>query len=71
MSDGWQPIETAPKDQAIWGWVQDWSMQSVAWFADDRWWMPAMFRSRVAIPKPTHWRPLPPPPRHKTGTPPA
>ena len=61
-NNGWQPIETAPKYEAIWCWLPDWKMQCVAWFDEDEWWSPVRRDARMAIPDPTHWRPLPEPP---------
>ncbi len=62
--EGWQPIETAPKDAYLLGWWPYWSSTPViVKFATAR----GRWESEVALQddtadKPTHWMPLPPAP---------
>lgn len=59
---GWQPIETAPRDQRIL--VRNGvTGPYVTQFTDGQW--PLGFWSRFGewYPQPSHWRPLPDPPR--------
>lgn len=60
----WQPIETAPKDGtpvlvATAFWVRDayWSHAFEGWYSN-----------HSAVPPPTHWMPLPPPPADMENT---
>lgn len=79
----WQPIETAPKDgtEIILGIPLKWGKMSLD-KKDDRvgtgfynagayWYDKKHFvwRNRVAniTTSPTHWQPLPPPPKHESG----
>ena len=62
MGERWEPIETAPTKTPVWVWLEAWHMQCVAWLEGDQWWAPVLREGRVAIPAPTHWRPLPDPP---------
>lgn len=64
VQDGWQPIETAPKDGSsvlvyegfepivTEGW----------WDAEDEMWRPSGSRNYPFWHQPTHWQPLPDPP---------
>lgn len=59
MSDGWLPIETAPKDGTrmdIWEGASETRWVDVG-FDGDGW----VTRFGTAV-EPTHWRPAPPPP---------
>lgn len=63
----WQPISTAPKDgTAIWAgwWDSDTFIpgcnQKPAKFFKGRWWEP---NEDYPLRPPTHWMPLPPPPK--------
>lgn len=55
--DGWEPIETAPKDSSAFiGWngsVRQWTR-----WLEGEWWSPESHFEWT----PTHWRPLPTPP---------
>ncbi len=65
----WQPIETAPKDQEILGWANAWHL--IKWF--EKWDYDRRFPEAATeggwiiggghVVKPTHWMPLPEPPR--------
>jgi len=60
----WQPIETAPKDGAwlLLYWVtMPITLYPFCAFWDDGWWHPS-FRDYGEV-FPTHWMPLPEPPR--------
>lgn len=62
--EGWQPINTAPKNRPVQVWAADkehhW-LPFTACLEVDRWARPA---SRDGLPfEPTHWRELPNPPR--------
>lgn len=67
QSDGWQPIETAPKDgtqilvaYAGWAWVE------IASYDEDlRAWM--ITNDDAADDLPTYWQPLPSPPSKQEG----
>jgi len=76
LDEGWQPIETAPKDGTrIWGWFPhrqecfalSWAFneydEDVNWTLDDE---ESACRTHG---KPTHWMPLPAPPATKEPTP--
>lgn len=64
MSEEWQPLETAPKDgRAILGFIPGWFAICGTWFQDGQWWMAAGQDGRMGCPPPTHWMPLPEPPR--------
>lgn len=79
MSDWpeWQSIETAPKDGTrILGWGKGMVVWEIAWrgvrppgFPADRWsdewigWTRVSFQDGPGCIKPTHWLPLPPPPK--------
>jgi len=76
LDEGWQPIETAPKDgRRIWGWFPyrqecftlSWSFndydEDVNWTLDDG------ESACCTHGKPTHWMPLPAPPAAKEPTP--
>ncbi len=67
-AEGWQPIETAPKDGAHILVAKPGSQPIRAWFQNHRWWMhgrgpfdgsPVDLTGNHA---PTHWMPLPAPP---------
>lgn len=65
----WQPIEMAPKDGTAILVSDGWRTHCVEWFEEFEWWgvddnKLGPFRLRGAAP--THWMPLPPPPK---GTP--
>lgn len=81
LDDGWQPIETAPKDfvdgsyfvgQWILGtdgdkidtmrWTTEYPCSKGVWM---RYYEPTEYISNICHWKPTHWRPLPPPPQDK------
>lgn len=63
-SYGWQPIETAPKDQRILVWTGV-EMYCAHWakniFTDDEAWIVAQWGDNrdQALVRPTHWMPLP------------
>lgn len=60
--DGWQPIETAPKDgREIIVFGGRYEAPAVTQ-ADGDWWRSSTARGLCGLP--THWRPLPPPPAH-------
>ena len=62
MTD-WQPIETAPKDiGAIIGSNGQWVL-AMRWATNGMTWTSEYHRSAVV---PTHWMPLPNPPKEKT-----
>jgi hypothetical protein len=64
---GWQPIETAPKDTRVLLWGTFWNDRDVFQYPliglwspqDEHWLIPCEYRFKV---RPTHWQPLPPPP---------
>lgn len=59
----WQPIETAPKDiGAIIGSNGQWVL-AMRWATNGMAWTSEYHRSAVV---PTHWMPLPNPPKEKT-----
>jgi hypothetical protein len=62
MMDGWQPIETAPNDGIrVLLWHSTWQAPSSGqWYGDK--WSVGYDLSPFAM-QPTHWRPLPPPPK--------
>ena len=73
-NNGWQPIETAPKDRAIdiWAkiWLSDFDTFKGQRFPDCRWKtkdaMGAWPEGWSGVDKgwrPTHWQPIPEPPR--------
>jgi hypothetical protein len=58
--DGWQPIETAPKDENILLWVpDDYGVNRGYWDDEQQDWH---WDSKATSAPPTHWRPLPLPP---------
>lgn len=62
IEQGWQPIETAPRDDTqvlVWSKPEDGF--SHVQRRIDRWRNGNWYHSRLAMP-PTHWRPLPAPP---------
>lgn len=62
--DGWQPIETAPRDRWILVWRQDSDVRDAAWvrFGDLKGcWTEGT--GGMLLPEPTHWLPLPEPPQ--------
>lgn len=66
----WQPIETAPKDGTpILGW---WGLDRyfrgavVRWVDPSRGWELSWSGERLVDP-PTHWQPLPPPPKRSAA----
>lgn len=73
-SDGWQPIETAPRDRRVLLWGRYWS-DGQGWFSDalSGWWSAELERweangglhSYSFGVRPTHWMPLPAPPQTK------
>lgn len=62
----WQPIETAPLNQAVLLWASDLNHKRGyvvgLWMRDSNEWIDHHY-CRV---KPTHWMPLPPPPEEST-----
>lgn len=74
--DGWQPMETAPKDGTrVLLWIEWSDVPVVGEFSHDRWWADTehyevscgayCYGGSVSSDKnmkPTHWHPLPPPP---------
>jgi hypothetical protein len=65
--DGWQPIESAPKDGFGWFLVYN-GIVFKAWYNKDstgKWYHEAVGEQQksIEIEKPTHWRPLPQPPK--------
>ncbi len=78
--DGWQPIETAPKNGTVFnvwlGWADDedaafycvaGSRFSAGWRWKEGRWRPAMgLHLPVVTVQPTHWRPIPSPPKVET-----
>ena len=65
----WQPIETAPKDNTdILGWSKDTDIvQQVYWHIHHKMWVVAFFEDCTPSAPPTHWMPLPEPPKVKNG----
>lgn len=61
--DGWQPIDSAPRDgtAVLLGEYRDGEWQ---WIFDDHWSVGADCWCDATLP-PTHWRPLPPAPEEK------
>lgn len=63
LSDSWQKIETAPKDEYIYIWNGETRGEAKCWTyqrAEPRWsWVNAL----PVDPRPTHWMPLPPIPK--------
>ncbi len=71
----WQPIETAPKDGAYIQvanaggvWIAHWMPVAVSGYRFDDPWRSCMLNhyhipERARYGKPTHWAPLPPPPK--------
>lgn len=72
ISDGWRPIETAPKGGDVLVYCRDTDEQFVAFWSknfvtDDVAWTYARFRDSdnqvfSVLCRPTHWQPLPKPP---------
>ena len=63
IDSGWQPIENAPKDiGAIIGSNGQWVL-AMRWATNGMTWTSEYHRSAVV---PTHWMPLPNPPKEKT-----
>lgn len=68
LKNQWKPIETAPRDVEIlvsngkWQFVAQWVKNP---YTDDERWMIARLENgeSVLITDPTHWQPLPPPPK--------
>ena len=65
VDDGWQPIETAPKDKNILGYGPKVGINHVFWSQAEEQWqkveLSAYYQlSKMAI---THWMPLPKPPQ--------
>lgn len=64
--NGWQPIETAPKDGLALLWAKDvWTKTWRPWLGwrDDRGrWVTHTFDGGETSLEPTHWAPVPPPP---------
>lgn len=56
----WQPIETAPKDGRILGW-NGFEVESLEKFDDV--WGQVSDSGRITASRPTHWMPLPKPPK--------
>jgi len=56
----WQPIETAPKDMPIIGGAPFWASGREVCWAKDHW--ECAFAGTMSV-FPTHWTPLPTPPR--------
>lgn len=58
-ASAWRSIESAPRDEAILGWLPTWtSAREVFWY-DDHW--ECAFAGTMPV-YPTHWQPLPQPP---------
>lgn len=57
----WRPIDSAPRDEPIWGWL-GWGYPVVAYVQGGEWRTPMRESGYARIPKPSHWLPLPPPP---------
>lgn len=55
----WRPIETAPRDRAILGWAPMWRSPSAVMFHDNY----DAFGDDCGMLFPTHWMPLPDPPK--------
>lgn len=61
-TQGWQPIETAPKDGTlILGWDKDFDCMIVEWSYDR--WRCSHDGEDMYTPEPTHWMQLPEPPK--------
>jgi len=59
----WQPIETAPQDRRVMVWKEATGIY-ISEFEDGEWPMHGWGRrGGVWYPRPTHWMPLPEPPR--------
>ena len=65
--DEWQPISTAPEDDWCLMATSDGTVGEAMWLADEETgaqvWYWAGFVAVHASHTPTHWRPLPPPPK--------
>jgi len=64
----WQPIETAPKDCELLGWYYSEGSTNymiIRWF-NDRWISIGINDIEECPQQPTHWRPLPQPPKELT-----
>lgn len=59
----WMPIDTAEEAVGLLLWVPEWACVAVGWYDEYHWWMPVMETGRMPLPQPTHWMPLPEPPR--------
>lgn len=61
----WQPIETAPKDgEAFVVYVPGYGVGECYWgMLSESWWFRGNRWSEEGDPLPTHWMPLPPPPK--------
>jgi len=74
MTNEWQPIETAPKDgKWVLVYVNAWGRHefAVCFFRDDKWvYVDSNFEDineDIEFGAPTHWMPLPEPPKDKNG----
>jgi hypothetical protein len=56
MSD-WKPIETAPKSGNLLGWTPRWEYPRVVYWLENQW------ETMLDHCEPTHWMPLPEPPK--------
>lgn len=69
-SDGWMPIESAPRDgTAVLTYMPPLPHQSIGWNNIQKWkgekagWITVGMPKRRMLHQPTHWMPLPPPPQ--------
>jgi hypothetical protein len=59
----WQPIETAPKDGTrVLAW-DGWSVQTLEYWDGNEEWGQVGDSDRLTVSYPTHWMPLPSPPK--------
>lgn len=75
VGNGWEPIETAPKDGTeifVWGSLEACAharphigcedIERVFWYSEYESWCVFSTQCEGWVPEPTHWQPLPPPP---------
>lgn len=73
--DGWRPIETAPRDgtyillcfQPPFTDTHSPGVSVGCWADSGKWWLTSIWAATTPHKQPTHWRPLPPPPRAGEG----